>query len=122
MAYISSKRSELTVHTIPDTFGDVLKNARQNKSITIETLAEKIGVTERYLYRLENEGKKPAYDVLFKLIRELSINPDFIFYPEKEQKCDEIDYLIRMLYKCNNHSLSIVTATLNALLENQNMR
>lgn len=119
MAYISSKRSELTVHTIPDNFGDVLKTARQNKSITIEALAEKIGVTERYLYRLENEGKKPAYDVLFKLIRELSINPDFIFYPEKEQKCDEIDGLIRMLYQCDQRSLSIVTATLAAALNSQ---
>lgn len=108
------------MHNIPDKFGDVLKNARQNKSITIEALAEKIGVTERYLYRLENEGKKPAYNVLFKLIRELSINPDFIFYPEKEQKCDEIDYLIRMLYMCNKHSIAILTATLTALLENQN--
>lgn len=108
------------MHTISDTFGDVLKTARQHKSITIEALAEKIGVTERYLYRLENEGKKPAYDVLFKLIRELSINPDFIFYPEKEQKCDEIDCLIRMLYRCNKQSLAILTATLNALLENQN--
>lgn len=79
------------MHRIPDTFGDVIKTARQNKSITIESLAEKIGVTERYLYRLENEGKKPAYDVLFNIIRELSIDPDLIFYPEKAQMQEETD-------------------------------
>lgn len=107
------------MHRIPDTFGDVIKTARQNKSITIESLAEKIGVTERYLYRLENEGKKPAYDVLFNIIRELSIDPDLIFYPEKAQMQEETDSLIRMLYQCDKRSLSIVAATLKAALENQ---
>ena len=46
------------MHKIPDTLGDVIKEARQNKSITIESLAEKLDVTERYIYRLENEHKK----------------------------------------------------------------
>lgn len=51
------------MHKIPDTLGDVIKDARQNKSITIEALAEKLDVTERYMYRLENEHKKPSYDI-----------------------------------------------------------
>ena len=33
------------MHKIPDTLGDVIKEARQNKSITIESLAEKLDVT-----------------------------------------------------------------------------
>ena len=48
------------MHKIPDTLGDVIKDARQNKSITIEALAEKLDVTERYMYRLENEHKNRA--------------------------------------------------------------
>ncbi|MGN0587378.1 MAG: helix-turn-helix domain-containing protein [Oscillospiraceae bacterium] len=26
----------------------------------MEELAERVGITERYLYRIENEGKKPS--------------------------------------------------------------
>lgn len=69
-----------------DTLGDVIKNARMEADITMEALAERIGVTERYLYRIENEGKKPSYDVLKKLIRELAIQPDLIFTPKSPSK------------------------------------
>ena len=80
-----------------DTLGDVIKNARMEADITMEALAERIGVTERYLYRIENEGKKPSYDVLKKLIRELAIQPDLIFYPEKPFQDSEAENLIRKL-------------------------
>ena len=62
--------------------GDIIKNARQKSKLTIEDLAAKVGITERFLYRIENEGNKPSFAVLFRLIRELSISPDLIFYPE----------------------------------------
>ena len=47
------------MHNRPDTLSDVIKAAREKADITIEALAEKVGITERYLYRIENEGKKP---------------------------------------------------------------
>ena len=50
---------ELQVHNQPDTLGNVIKSAREKSEITVEALAEKIGITERYLYRIENVGKKP---------------------------------------------------------------
>ena len=70
------------MHKNSDMLGAILKTAREKAGITVEALAENIGITERYLYRIENEGKKPSYEVLYKLIRELSIPPDSIFYPE----------------------------------------
>lgn len=107
------------MHKIPDTLGDVIKEARQNKSITIESMAEKLDVTERYMYRLENEHKKPSYDILFRLIRELSIDPELIFYPEKSTKQNDMDSLIRMLYQCDERALRIIKATIKAALESQ---
>ena len=56
----------------PEILGDVIKVARQRSGITMEELAYKVGVTERYLYRIENENKKPSFDVLFQLFCELS--------------------------------------------------
>lgn len=99
--------------------GDVVKAARQRSKITIETLAERVNVTDRYLYRIENEGQKPSYDVLCKLIRELAIDPNLIFYPEKSVKDAEIEEIVRRLYRCDKRSIAIIEATVKAALENQ---
>ena len=107
---------ELKVHNQPETLGSILKAAREKAGITIEALAEGTGITERYLYRIENEGKKPSFDVLYKLIRELSISADSIFYPEKPSKDSEVENLLRMLSACDERSLEVVKATVKALI------
>ena len=108
------------MHTYPDTLGDVIKAARQKTDITVEALAEKVDKTERYMYRIENEGKKPSYDVLFTLIRELSIPSDLIFWPEKQTEDSNRDELIRMIYRCDDRSIAVIKATVKALLETEN--
>ena len=107
------------VQTYPDTLGKVIKAARRKANITVEALAEKVGSTERYIYRIENEGKKPSYEILFNLIRELDISPDLIFYPEKPSKDSEIEDLVRLLYNCDERSMKIIKATVRATIENQ---
>ena len=102
-----------------ESFGDVVKNARTKADITVEALANKIGVTERFIYRIENEGKKPSYDILYKLIRELSIVPDQIFFPEKQIKDSEMESLVRMLCNCDERSMQIIKATIKAALDSQ---
>ena len=107
------------MHNKPETLGHIIKTARENAGITIEALANKVDITERYLYRIENEGKKPSFDVLHKLVRELNISADSIFYPEKPSKDSEIDDLVRMLYNCDDRSMKIIRATVKAVLESQ---
>ena len=104
------------MHNRPETLGCIIKAARESAGITIEALANKVDITERYLYRIENEGKKPSFDVLHKLVRELNISADLIFYPEKPSKDSEIDDLVRMLYNCDDRSLKIIRATAKALI------
>ena len=99
-----------------ETLGEIIKNARMKADITVEDLATKVGVTERFIYRIENEGKKPSYDILYKLIRELSILPDQIFFPEKQIEDSEMESLVRMLYNCDERSMQIIKATVRAAL------
>lgn len=105
------------MHSKTEMLGSIIKTARQRSEITMEALAEKVGITERYLYRIENEGKYPSYEVLYKLVRELAINPDLIFYPEKPSKDSEVEDLIRVLYNCDERSLEVVKATAKALID-----
>ena len=88
--------------------GDIVKFAREKSGITIEALSERLDITERYLYRIENEGKIPSFKLLYKIIRELSIDPDSIFYPEKPTKDSEVENLLRMLSACDEYRLIII--------------
>ena len=109
------------MHNKPETLGDIIKSARSTAGITMEILADKVGITERYLYRIENEGKKPSFDVLYRLIRELAISPDLIFYPEKPYVDSETEEIVRMLYKCDERSMHVIRATIKAVIESQEL-
>jgi len=102
-----------------DRLGSVLKAARKEKGLTREQLAEIINISPRYLMSIENENKKPSYDVLFRLVRELGISADTIFYPENQHSNTEVEQLIRLLYLCDDRELKIATATIRALLDNK---
>ena len=104
-------------HTEYETLGDIIKAARQRSGLTIEELANRLDISERYLYRIENEGKKPSFDILYNLIRELARTPDSIFYPERSTKDNEVEDLIRRLYNCDERSLKVVKATAIALID-----
>lgn len=104
------------MHTLPEAPGFILKTAREKAGITVEALAEMADVSERYIYRIENEGKKPSYDVLYRIIRALDISPDLLFYPETQSENKEIDQLMRMLYKCDDRALDVIKATVTALI------
>ena len=108
---------ELIVHSEAEIFGAVLKVARQEAGLTVEALAERIGVTERYIYRLENNGKTPGYAVLCRLIRELAISPDLLFYPEKPTQDSEVDALIRKLATCDERALTVAKGTIQLLID-----
>ena len=106
------------VHTETDIMlGDIIKAARQKSGLTIEELANRLDITDRYIYRIENQGKKPSFDILYKLIRELGISSDLIFYPERSDQDSEIEDLIRRLYNCDERSLEVVKATAKALMD-----
>jgi transcriptional regulator with XRE-family HTH domain len=66
---------------------------------------------------IENENKKPSYNVLFRLIRELGISADAIFFPENKSANTEVEQLTRLLRLCDERDLKIATATVKALLD-----
>jgi transcriptional regulator with XRE-family HTH domain len=108
---------EPIVQNEAEIFGAVLKAARQEAGLTVEALAERVGVTDRYIYRLENNGKTPGYAVLCRLIRELAISPDLLFYPEKVTQDSEVDTLIRKLATCDTRAIEVAKATIQSLID-----
>jgi len=107
------------VHIQETNLGAIIKAARLNKGLTQEILAEKVGVGLRHIMAIENEGSYPSYEVLYKLIRELHIPADLIFYPEKALKDLQAEEIIRMLYSCDERSLKVIRAAVQAALDSQ---
>jgi len=68
---------------------------------------------------IENERSKPSYEVLYKLIRELHIPADSIFYPEQQSENSQVEEIIPMLYNCDESSLKVIRATVQATLDGQ---
>ena len=106
-------------HTNVDSLGSILKAARKFRKLTREKVAESVGISPRYLSSLENEHKKPSYNLLYRLVRTLGMSADTIFYPEIENESDEIVQLTRRLSLCDQADLRIINATLTAILENK---
>lgn len=99
--------------------GAMLKNARLNAKLTQDEVAERVGITTRYLMAIENEGKCPALDVWFRLIRTLHISADSIVYPEDTPEKDMDEQLLYMIRSLNSRDKKIAQATIQAMLDNQ---
>ena len=99
--------------------GGIIKAARLKKGLKQDELAEKVGVGPRHMMAIENEGSSPSYEVLYKLIRELCIPADSIFYPENTPANSQIEYLKHMLGQCDARDIGAVTALVEALLKTQ---
>lgn len=85
--------------------------------MTVEELAEKLSLTDRYIYKIESGEKLPSFKVLYQIVRTLSINPDSIFYPESPSKELDIEDLIRMLQSCDDEYIGVIKATVKALAD-----
>lgn len=105
-----------------DRLGSILKVARKAKGLTREQLAEIINITPRYLMSIENENKKPSYNLLFRLVRELGISADTIFYPERDNNNSNQEDLIRLISLCDSYAIDVATATVKALLKSKDTK
>lgn len=98
-------------------FGQLIKDSRKNKNLTQEQLAERVGVSLRYISKIENEGKKPSVEVLENLVHILTIPPNDIFYPNLRSD-NRIEYASKLLAKCTNREIDAVVAMLESFVSN----
>lgn len=63
-----------------NSFGEVIKKAREKSKMTQKQLAEKCGIGAIYISRIENElNKIPSDETCLKLAEVLNIEPKFLF-------------------------------------------
>ena len=93
-----------------------LKKARTDQKPTYEELAEKSGVSSRYIKEIENHGNVPSLEKLGQLIRALHISADPFFYPAAPS--DNLDYQRLLIYlsQCTEEQITTILAIVEAYL------
>lgn len=100
-------------------FGLAIKNARLDCGLTQEALAERAGISCRYLIAIENEGRIPKLPTVYRLIHSLHISADRIFYPKQPSEGSERTMLTHMLESCSDRDIHILLCTARAMLQEQ---
>ena len=94
-----------------------MKQERLQRGYTRDQIAERADIGTRYLIAIENDEKKPKFDVLCRLVRAIGLAPGRLFYPELEEKDDESSRLIRLLQNCNDRDRKLVAAIIDTLVD-----
>lgn len=63
-------------------FGLRVKECRKDRGITQKQLAADLGVTARYVGKIENKGQHPSLQVFYELATMFALSVDLFFYPE----------------------------------------
>ena len=98
-------------------FGNAIKKGRKRAGLTVEQLAEQVGLSTRYISAIENEGKRTSIKTLFEIITILHISIDEIIYPLTPNKNSNRRYIESMLDQLDDKSMKITEGLLQTLLD-----
>ena len=99
--------------------GAVIKAARLEKGLTQGKLAEIIGIGERHIMGIENEGKSPSYEVLCDIVHVLNLPGDSVFFQHNHIEDSKLDQLVRLLKQCSDRDITVITALVQSMLDNK---
>lgn len=101
-------------------FGQAIKKARKKLRLTQEACAEMLNLSLSYYKDLERGRSVPALGSYYNICRIMNLSADECIFFESAPKDDEAyQALLHLLSRCNEYSLSVLTATALALIENQ---
>jgi len=95
--------------------GNSIRNARTEKKISQEKLAEIVGITPTHLKHIESEHRKPSIEVLFKLVETLDISLDSLIFEQSDKNSEILSKISVLLSKCDLKQLKVTTAMLEEM-------
>jgi transcriptional regulator with XRE-family HTH domain len=96
--------------------GGIVRSAREAMGLTQEDLAKKCSVSKHTVLAVENNQRKPSFDVFCRLVHALDISADLIVYPHRTVYTLEQEQFIRELLACTEKEQRIAFALIQCLL------
>ncbi len=97
--------------------GECIYQSRKSRKLTQAELAERIGVNEQTIRKIEHYDSNPKFEALVPLIRELQIDPAEFFYPEEPLDDSAKKRLDMLLAECSEAQLEALIPIIRATLE-----
>lgn len=98
--------------------GNTIRQARMERGISQERLAEMVGITTTHLKHIESEHRKPSIEVLFRMIEVLDFSVDSLFVKCEERETKQTyQNILLLLEKCDGKQLRIVRNVIKSLLD-----
>ncbi len=104
---------------IKQTLAKAVRDARLERSISQEKLAEILGLDTRTILNIEAGRGNPKFDKLYPLITYLKIPADLIFYPDSSNLQPELQKLFTLLNDCNEEEATNLLPAVRYLLKLQ---
>lgn len=98
--------------------GPIFKKYRVDAKRTQEEVAEKVGITARFLMALENEEKRPSIDILLRLVDTLNIPGDAILHPQIQHIDSDDQQFLRQFMRLSGRDKAVIRATIQEMLNN----
>ena len=97
-------------------FGESIYRNRKRQRMTQAELAEKAGVTEQTIRKIEHGEGNPQLDVLCALVTTLMIDPSEIFYPQTDPEDPARKQLEILLGDCSDDQVRDLIPIVEAAL------
>ena len=97
--------------------GNAIKNARKQKKLTQEKLAELVGITHAHMKQIESERRNPSVEVLYKLVFALDMSLDSLFSITDDDTQMLKNRINLCLDRCSVYELEVTYAMIEALLK-----
>ena len=106
--------------------GDTVKSKKKKQELTQAQVADSIDIDMRTVLNIENYKGNPKMEILFPLIRVLRIDPNEIFYPERQHETSDSKYLRFLIESCSEQEaktlIPVIEAVLSALRSTQSTK
>ena len=96
--------------------GESIYRNRKRQKMTQAELAEKAGVTEQTIRKIEHGEGNPQLDVLCALVTTLMIDPSEIFYPQTDPEDSARKELEILLGDCSDEQIRDLLPVVEAAL------
>ena len=105
------------MHIFSRPLGEAVKKARKKMRITQDKAAELADTNARTISAIENGKSNTRMDILYPLIRGLRIDPNDIFYPEKNGDSSAKHQLHVLIDSCTEQEVVALLKTSETVLD-----
>lgn len=110
-----AKKKQPTVYS----FGTSLRRAREKREYTREQIAERAGISPRFVSAIENDRRKPSLDVLMRLVHAIGTSFDEVLMPQTISEEYTADRIKRLITQCSQRDQELVLALIDQMLDSK---